>query len=136
MARLKRHYPISHIFLIADVGSTTAIGSTGAIFPQTKDVGLKWEVTKEADLGFDYSALAGRLTGEFDVYDKKATQALIYVYVAGTFGSQANPNSTIAPGYVLDNAATIDNKGLEFSARWHDNINWQAVLFYWRQCIL
>jgi hypothetical protein len=24
---------------------------------------------------------------------------------------------------VLDNAATIDNKGLEFSARWHDKIN-------------
>ena len=77
------------------------MGTTGAIFPQDKDVNLKWEVTKEADLGFDYSVLAGRLTGEFDVYDKKATQALIYVYVSATFGSQPNPNSTIAPGYVL-----------------------------------
>ena len=110
-------------FFNSGAGSTAAVGTTGAIFPQVKDLNLKWEVTKEADLGFDYSALAGRLTGEFDVYDKKATQALIYVYVPGTFGSQPNPNSSISPGYVLDNAATIDNKGLEFSARWHDNIN-------------
>ena len=78
-------------FFNSGIGSTTAVGTTGAIFPQIKDLNLKWEVTKEADLGFDYSALAGRLTGEFDVYDKKATQALIYVYVAGTFGSQAKP---------------------------------------------
>ncbi|HEV3326033.1 MAG TPA: TonB-dependent receptor, partial [Puia sp.] len=110
-------------FFNSGTGSTTAVGTTGSIFPQVKQLGLKWEVTKEADLGFDYSVLAGRLTGEFDVYDKKATQALIYVTVPGTFGSQPNPNSAIAPGYVLDNAATIDNKGLEFSARWHDNIN-------------
>jgi len=57
-----------------------------------------------------------------DIYDKKVANALIYVQVPGTFGSQANPNSTIASGDVLTNAATIDNKGFEFSARWHDNI--------------
>jgi TonB-dependent starch-binding outer membrane protein SusC len=114
---------LSNIPYFFNSGTTATGATTGSIVPQIKDLNLKWEVTKEADLGFDYSVLAGRLTGEFDVYDKKATQALIYVLVPGTFGSQANPNSTISPGYVLDNAATIDNKGLEFSARWHDNIN-------------
>ena len=103
---------------------TTASGPTnGAIVPQVKDLNLKWEVTKESDLGFEYAILKGRLEGEFDVYDKKVSKALIYVQVPGTFGSQPNPNSSIAPGDVLTNAAVIDNKGLEFSARWHDKIN-------------
>jgi TonB-linked SusC/RagA family outer membrane protein len=104
-------------------GSTAGGATTGNIIPQIKDVNIKWEITKEADLGLEYAILKGRLTGEFDVYDKKVSNALIYVQVPGTFGSQANPNSTITPGEVLTNAAVIDNKGLEFSARWHDNIS-------------
>jgi TonB-linked SusC/RagA family outer membrane protein len=102
----------------------TAIGSvTGSIVPQIKDLNIQWETTKETDLGFEYSVLKGKLTGEFDVYDKRVDNALIYVQVPGTFGSQANPNSNITAGDVLTNAASIDNKGLEFSARWKDNIN-------------
>ncbi|HEV2354712.1 MAG TPA: TonB-dependent receptor [Puia sp.] len=103
---------------------TTAGGATTAGFiPQVKDLNIKWEVTKEADLGFEYAILKGKLEGEFDVYDKKVSNALIYVVVAGTFGSQPSTISSIAAGDVLTNAATIDNKGLEFSARWHDRIN-------------
>jgi TonB-dependent starch-binding outer membrane protein SusC len=96
--------------------------TTGAIVPQVKDLNIKWEITKETDIGLEYTTFNGKLTGELDIYDKKVSNALIYVYVSGTFGSQSNPNSSIAPGYVVTNAATIDNKGLEFSARWHDNI--------------
>jgi TonB-linked SusC/RagA family outer membrane protein len=113
---------IPYFYNSGNTGGTTGV-TTGAIVPQIKDLNLKWEVTKEADLGLEYGVLRDRLTGELDVYDKKVTDALIYVQVPGTFGSQANPNSTITPGDVLTNAATIDNKGLEFSARWHDNIN-------------
>ena len=120
---------LSNIPYFFNSGTSASGATTGSIIPQIKDLNLKWEVTKEADLGFDYSTLAGRLSGEFDVYDKKATQALIYVLVPGTFGSQANPNSTISAGYVLDNAATIDNKGVEFSARWHDKINSKLSYF-------
>jgi TonB-linked SusC/RagA family outer membrane protein len=103
-------------------GNAASGYAPGAIIPQTKDLNVKWEVTKETDLGFEYSILKGRLAGDFDVYDKKVSNALIYVQVPGTFGSQANPLSAINEGDVLTNAAVIDNKGLEFSARWHDNI--------------
>jgi TonB-dependent starch-binding outer membrane protein SusC len=103
---------------------TSATGATsGSIVPQIKDLNIKWEITKEADIGLEYTVLNGKLSGELEVYDKMVSNALIYVQVPGTFGSQANPNSTITAGDVLTNAATIDNKGLEFSARWHDNIN-------------
>jgi TonB-linked SusC/RagA family outer membrane protein len=97
--------------------------TAGVILPQVKELNIKWEITKETDIGLEYTILNGKLTGELDIYDKKVSNALIYVYVSGTFGSQANPNSSIAPGYVVTNAAGIDNRGLEFSARWHDNIN-------------
>jgi TonB-linked SusC/RagA family outer membrane protein len=114
---------LSNIPYFYNSGNTGTSGvSTGSIVPQIKDLNLKWEITKESDLGLEYSMLNGKLSGEADIYDKMVTNALIYVQVPGTFGSQANPNSTITPGDVLTNAASIDNKGLEFSARWHDNI--------------
>jgi TonB-dependent starch-binding outer membrane protein SusC len=114
---------LSNIPYFFNSGNTASGSTTGSIVPQIKDLNLKWEITKESDIGLEYSVLNSRLTGELDVYDKMVSNALIYVQVPGTFGSQANPNSTITPGDVLTNAATIDNKGLEFSARWHDNIN-------------
>jgi TonB-linked SusC/RagA family outer membrane protein len=113
---------IPYFFNSGNSGGTQG-SVTGQIVPQVKDLGLNWEVVKEADFGLEYGILNNHLTGELDVYDKKATNALIYVRVPGTFGSQNNPSSTITPGDELINAATIDNKGLEFSARWHDNIN-------------
>jgi len=112
---------IPYFFNSGNTGGISGV-TNGSIVPQIKDLNLKWEITKESDLGLEYSILKGKLTGEMDIYDKKVANALIYVQVPGTFGSQANPNSTIASGDVLTNAATIDNKGFEFSARWHDNI--------------
>ena len=114
---------LSNIPYFYNSGNTGTGATTGSIVPQIKDLNLKWEITKEADLGLEYSVLKGRLSGELDVYQKRVNNALIYVQVPGTFGSQANPNSNITPGDVLTNAATIDNKGLEFSARWKDNIS-------------
>ena len=103
-------------------GTSAANPSPGSIIPQVKDINIHWETTKETDLGLEFALLSSRLTGEIDIYDKKVIDALIYVQVQGTFGSQANPNSSVTPGDVLTNAATIDNKGIEFSLRWHDNI--------------
>lgn len=114
---------ISNLPYFFNSGNTASGSVTGSIVPQIKDLNIQWETTKETDLGFEYSVLKGKLTGEFDVYDKRVDNALIYVQVPGTFGSQANPNSNITAGDVLTNAASIDNKGLEFSARWKDNIN-------------
>lgn len=113
---------LSNVPYFFNSGNSAAGAITGSIIPQIKNLNLQWETVKEADLGFEYSVLGGRLSGEFDVYDKKCSNCLIYVRVPGAFGSQPNPNSGIPPGLVLDNAAVIDNKGLEFSARWQDKI--------------
>jgi TonB-dependent starch-binding outer membrane protein SusC len=112
----------AYFFNSGNAGNTG--GTLGTIEPTQPDQNLKWEVNKESDIGLEYSVLKGRLTGELDVYDKRTDNALIPVYVPGSFGQQANPNgSAFSPGYILTNAASIDNKGLEFSAKWHGDIN-------------
>jgi TonB-dependent starch-binding outer membrane protein SusC len=119
---------IPYFFNSGNSGGTLGV-TNGAIIAQVKDINIKWEITKESDIGLEYSILNGKLAGEIDVYNKEVTNALIYVEVPGTFGSQNSTISTIAAGDIATNAATIDNKGLEFSANWHDNIS--KVLSYY-----
>jgi TonB-linked SusC/RagA family outer membrane protein len=99
------------------------VTDSGAFVPQIKNQNLKWEVTSESDLGIEFSTLKERLTGTIDLYDRKVKNALIYVQVPGSFGSQADPNSTIPFNDVLTNAVSFDNKGIELSLRWTDKIN-------------
>ncbi|HLX67944.1 MAG TPA: hypothetical protein VKR41_13135, partial [Puia sp.] len=108
---------------------STLTPASGGFVPQIKDQNLKWEITTEKDLGLEYAAVKGRLTGEIDVYDKVVNNALIYFLLPATFGSQENPNSSIPVGYVIGNAASIENKGLEFSARWSDHIGSKISYF-------
>jgi TonB-dependent starch-binding outer membrane protein SusC len=101
-------------------GSTV---TSGSFVPQIKDPNIKWESSDETDIGLDFGLLKNKLTGTIDVYDKKTNNALILVRVPATFGSQPNSNSSITPGYVLTNAAEIENKGLEFSINWAEKVN-------------
>ena len=86
--------------------------NTGAVTNGFVDKNLQWEVTTETDLGLEFGLLNKRLNGEFDAYDKKVKNALIRVPVASVTG-QDN---------VLTNVASIENKGLELSLSWNDNI--------------
>ena len=85
----------------------------GAIPTGIVDPNLQWEVTKEFDLGLEFSALNGNLTGEIDYYNKKATKALYIIPIVNVgFGSS-----------FLTNAADILNKGLELSLGWNKTVN-------------
>ena len=46
---------------------------------QNYNPNLKWETTREFNIGLDWSVLKGRLSGSIDVYDKKTTD-LLYNY--------------------------------------------------------
>jgi TonB-linked SusC/RagA family outer membrane protein len=84
--------------------------------------GLKWESTKQTDIGLDLSLFKGRLISTIDVY-KKVTEDLLM------------PREL--PGYVgvdnvLDNVGSIENKGLEIQIggdpfvgdfRWNTSFN-------------
>lgn len=87
----------------------------GISFPDVTDRNVKWEVTKEIDLGLDFAVLNNRLSGELDWYKKETSDALVYVVIPGILG---DPDSR----YVT-NAATFENKGFEVTLNWRDNIN-------------
>ena len=94
-------------------------GTSGSAKSQIIDQELKWETTTESDVALEFSALKSRLSGEFSYYSKIVKNALINVLVPSTLGSF---NSSGGQGYVLTNAASVQNRGVELSLNWHDNI--------------
>jgi TonB-linked SusC/RagA family outer membrane protein len=64
---------------------------------------LKWENTKEADLGFDWNMLDGRIGIVGDYYNKKTSNLLISRPITGTSGFTS----------FTDNVGNIENNGIE-----------------------
>lgn len=65
---------------------------------------LKWESTRETNLGFDFTGFGGKINASFDWYYKKTTDMLLQVPIVGYAGI------TTAP-YV--NGGDVLNKGIE-----------------------
>ena len=65
---------------------------------------LKWETTKEIDLGFDLSVMNSRLNFTFDYYKKNTEDLLASVPLAPSVGF----------GSILQNLGEIQNQGVEF----------------------
>ncbi|MEP6595765.1 MAG: TonB-dependent receptor [Ginsengibacter sp.] len=74
------------------------------------DADLHWEVVEGRDAGFELRALQNRLSLDVDFYDRKTHDILTSI---------AQPNSERSK---LTNLGTIDNKGIEITAGWRDNI--------------
>jgi len=90
------------------------VATPGSAITQIKDPNLVWETTQEFDLGLDFTAFSGRLSGEVNYYTKTSRNLLINVKVPSVAGD--------ADGVVLTNAASIKNTGLEVSLNWRGNI--------------
>lgn len=74
---------------------------------------VKWETTTQTNFGFDLSALEYRLYFSADYYVKNTTDMLLVLPQAATSGFSST-------GY--ENLGEVQNKGLELSAQWRDNI--------------
>lgn len=94
-------------------GSVTP-ATNGAQINQIIDPNITWEVTEEYDLAVEFSVLNSKLTGEVNYYNKKVKNALINVPIPKTVGD--------ADALILTNVATIQNKGIEISLNWKDNL--------------
>lgn len=86
----------------------------GILIQQIKDASLRWETTNQLDIGLEYGFLNNRLSGEFDYYNKRTKNALIPIMIPAILGSSSQT--------LITNAATLSNKGLEFSIKWRDKI--------------
>lgn len=66
---------------------------------------LKWETTRQSNLGLDLTMYGGRVLFTFDAYHKKTVDVLLNVQLT----------SSLPISSILTNAGEIVNKGLEFS---------------------
>jgi TonB-dependent starch-binding outer membrane protein SusC len=80
-------------------------GRTGLEAIQLQSRELGWENTSQLDVGLDFGVFNNRLTGEFDYYQKKTTDLLLY---------RTLPSSSGFTG-VWSNVGELENKGIEFS---------------------
>ncbi|WP_147202200.1 SusC/RagA family TonB-linked outer membrane protein [Segetibacter aerophilus] len=78
------------------------------------DPSLKWEVTREVNVGLDFSLIKNRLSGTVDFYDRKTSDALVRINIPAILG---DPNNEY-----ITNAATFTNKGVEVALNWQDRI--------------
>jgi TonB-linked SusC/RagA family outer membrane protein len=85
---------------------TTGVGYNGTqsfILSQLAVPDLRWENTAQANIGLDFETFNGRLSGSFDVYQKKTTDLFIPV-----------PLSAINATTVVNaNFGELENKGVE-----------------------
>lgn len=74
---------------------------------------LKWEVTKEYDLGVDFEMMNRRLTGTLDYYNRLNTNAVLRVKTI---------DNSAESGEFNDHGGKIRNEGYEISLNWRDKI--------------
>ncbi len=77
----------------------------GTLPTQLANPNLKWESTRQADIGIDASLFNSRLNITADVYDKFTSNLLINVPLAVSSGFAS----------ILENAGQMDNKGIELN---------------------
>jgi TonB-linked SusC/RagA family outer membrane protein len=80
-------------------------GRTGLEVTQLQSRELGWENTAQLDIGLDFGFFNNRLTGEFDWYQKKTTDLLLYRTLPATSGFEG----------VWSNVGELENKGIEFA---------------------
>lgn len=92
----------------------------GAIVPGSTQVklvnaGLVWETKETVNVGFDASFLNQRLTVSAEYYNSKTSDVLAETPIAISTGNQG--------GSPWKNAASLRNKGFEFTFGWKDQIS-------------
>ena len=86
---------------------TATQGGYASIMPN-EDV--TWETSEQLDLGLDARFLSGRLSLNFDWYNKKTKDLLIVARILDSYGTNAP--------YI--NGGTVENKGVEIGLGWND----------------
>jgi TonB-linked SusC/RagA family outer membrane protein len=80
-------------------------GANALIPTQLGNQGIKWESTREADIGLDLSLLGNRLYAAFDYYHRQTSDALFSLPAAASTSYTS----------LLENAVGLRNKGFEAS---------------------
>jgi TonB-linked SusC/RagA family outer membrane protein len=131
--KLRTSYGLSGNQAIAPYQTLASMSNTQVIFNNRPDVGyiqssldnknLKWETTKQFDLGIDLGLFNERIQFTADYYNKKTSDLLLNVTLPPSSGF----------GTVLENVGAVQNRGFEFQLTTNNNIGnvkWTAGLTY------
>ena len=94
-------------------GNAKATQTTGGYADINPNPDVKWETSKQTDLGFDARFLNSRLSLAFDYYNKATKDWLVRAPALAT-------NGTLVPAYI--NGGDIVNKGIEVALGWNDHV--------------
>lgn len=87
-------------------------GTQGGYPTRLSNTDLTWETSEQTNVGLDARFLSGRLSFTFDWYSKKTKDLLIAVPVSSINGFTTKSS----------NAGTVENRGVEFSLGWNDQV--------------
>ncbi len=74
--------------------------------PAAYDPSVKWETTQTINLGLDFGFISNRITGTFDIYQKKTRDLLSIVDI---------PNGANFDIRLLKNVGNLENRGVELA---------------------
>jgi TonB-linked SusC/RagA family outer membrane protein len=100
--------------LLAVFGNPDAV-FTAASYGKTGNPDLKWETTTQTDIGLEFGMLDRRLTAEIDFYNRVTDDILVELSTPGHLGNGQGQR-------VRFNAASILNRGIEFTINWNDYV--------------
>ena len=86
-----------------------------ATYSKSGNPDLIWETTTQTDIGLEAGFLNGRLTAEFDYYNRKTDDILVELATPGHLGNGIG-------SLVRYNAASVLNRGFEFNLRWRETM--------------
>lgn len=84
----------------------------GATLVDYSNPNLKWETSRQSDIGLEFGVLNGRLSGEIDYYNRLTYDIIAAVPIPDYVGSGADP---------LVNTAQVRNKGWDITLNWRQN---------------
>ncbi|SEJ51917.1 TonB-linked outer membrane protein, SusC/RagA family [Cyclobacterium xiamenense] len=93
---------------------------------QAQNPNLKWEVTKQLNLGLDFSFLSGRIDGAVDYFYKQTDDLLMFLPIPRTTGFNSS----------LQNVGSMENQGFEFTLSsknivgefsWNTSLNFSVI---------
>lgn len=93
-------------------GPNEGENTAGAYPSRISNAGLKWETSEQTDLGFDANLLNGKLSVNFDWYNKTTKDWLIVAPILATAGADAP----------FINGGNVTNKGIELALSYKDKI--------------
>ncbi len=97
-------------------------GNTGITLTNLGDDNLGWEKTNQLDIGLNFEAFEGRITGELDYYNKLTTNLLLDYPVTQLSGV----------GSITKNVGQLTNKGYDIYLK---SVNIKTKKFSWETSI-